>query len=89
LIPVDRPAYRKRPFRLMCLQSGHLSRFRQAGVSVEREKRRRYLCVVKGLLGRLMAAAASSERPIVQTTSAVLTAYQSSRPSHRATPSTL
>ena len=73
----------------MCLQSGHLSRFRRVGVSVEREKRRRYLCVVKGLLVRPTAAAVSSERLIVQKKSAVSTAYQSSHPFHRATPSTL
>lgn len=73
----------------MCRRSVRLSHFRRVGVSVEREKRRHYLCVVKGLLVRLMAAAASSERPIVQTKSAISTAYQSSRPSHRATPSAL
>jgi hypothetical protein len=73
----------------MCRQSGHLCRFRRVEVSVEREKRLRYLCLVRELLMKLMAAAVSSERPSVQTKSAVLTAYRFSRPSHRATPSTL
>jgi hypothetical protein len=46
------------------------------------------LCLVRELLMKLMAAAVSSERPIVQMTSVVLTAYRSSRPSHRAILST-
>jgi hypothetical protein len=73
----------------MCRQSGRLCRFRRVEVFAEREKRLRYLCLVKELLMKLMAAAVSYERPIVQTKSAVLTAYRSSRPSHRVTPSTL
>jgi hypothetical protein len=34
----------------MCLQSGHLCRFRRVEVFVEREKRLRYLCLVRELL---------------------------------------